>query len=165
LIAYSLGNFIFDMMWEKACTEAVILEVTFTRHGDLTHDILPVRISKNCQPTPLREQDGRQLLTRFHRLCSKIDIGTPTGQDSEDASYQKEFKPLLRRQRLKSYRYFLSHLGSYKKKYLWQQMLLTLRSRLEDIENTLASFPILSRLFGSPGPGVFESSAEPKPEP
>ena len=55
ICAYSLGNFVFDLCWDKRLTKTGILEIDFLQSG-LAARYWPVVIDKNgCLPTPTGE--------------------------------------------------------------------------------------------------------------
>ena len=68
LICYSLGNFVFDTLWEPYSTQSAIVEITLAlRDGakHITHEVVPVRINAAYQPEPL---DGAERLRFLARL-------------------------------------------------------------------------------------------------
>lgn len=64
LIAYSLGNFIFDQMWAEYTREGFILRCRLK--GDLLTqvELVPYRICDYCQPNVLEQGTGQYLLDR-----------------------------------------------------------------------------------------------------
>ena len=51
VVCYSLGNFIFDMKWNKLCTRSVIVQFELDDlHNQNQFRIFPVRINSNFQP-------------------------------------------------------------------------------------------------------------------
>lgn len=53
LAAYSLGNFVFDLCWDKRLMQTGILEIDFTQQG-ISSKYWPVTIKEEgCQPTPV----------------------------------------------------------------------------------------------------------------
>ena len=54
-IAYSLGDFVFDMPWEE---EGAILRAFFTADGLERAEVIPVKIVDGVQPRPLLDEEG-----------------------------------------------------------------------------------------------------------
>ncbi|MFQ6002018.1 MAG: CapA family protein, partial [Anaerolineae bacterium] len=54
-IAYSLGDFVFDMPWEE---EGAILRAFFTAEGLERAEVIPVEIVDGVQPRPLLDEEG-----------------------------------------------------------------------------------------------------------
>jgi len=72
LIAYSLGNFVFDKQRLSKCQETVLLKIFFK---DLTiekAEIIPVMI-KDAQPRPADKADGERILQKLKNLCSELN--------------------------------------------------------------------------------------------
>lgn len=52
ICAYSLGNFVFDLCWDKRLVKSGILELEFTKEG-VTGQVWPIEIRENgCLPSP-----------------------------------------------------------------------------------------------------------------
>lgn len=64
LIAYSLGNFVFDRQIPKGTDETVIVNLTVTRKGIDGVELIPVRIN-DCQPAVAKGQDALHILDRL----------------------------------------------------------------------------------------------------
>jgi len=72
LIAYSLGNFVYDKQRLSKCQETVLLKIFFK---DLTiekAEIIPVMI-KDAQPRPADKADGERILQKLKNLCSELN--------------------------------------------------------------------------------------------
>lgn len=54
-VAYSLGDFVFDMPWEE---EGAILRAFFTAEGLERAEVIPVEIVDGVQPRPLLDEEG-----------------------------------------------------------------------------------------------------------
>ncbi|MDI6830435.1 MAG: CapA family protein [Actinomycetota bacterium] len=65
LIAYTLGNFVFDQMWAKYTREGFFLRCRLK--GDLLTqvELVPYRICDCCQPNVLEGESGQYLLDRL----------------------------------------------------------------------------------------------------
>jgi poly-gamma-glutamate capsule biosynthesis protein CapA/YwtB (metallophosphatase superfamily) len=65
LIAYSLGNFVFDMTFMRQTQESVILELTFWGPRLVAADFVPVRIGPNFAPRVVDFADGLPILEQL----------------------------------------------------------------------------------------------------
>lgn len=64
LIAYSLGNFVFDH-FKKMTGESIILKGTFNKEGAQSLEIIPVLISSDGQPSPVVGRDAKAINDRL----------------------------------------------------------------------------------------------------
>jgi poly-gamma-glutamate capsule biosynthesis protein CapA/YwtB (metallophosphatase superfamily) len=71
LIAYSLGNFIFDR-FRGATAESIILRGEFDQEGVKSLEITPVLISMEGQPRPAVGADGAVILNRLRDLSPTL---------------------------------------------------------------------------------------------
>jgi len=65
LIAYSLGNYVFDMNFSRATQEGVILELTLWGGTVKAAELVPVRIDAAFAPRVLSAAAGRSILQRI----------------------------------------------------------------------------------------------------
>lgn len=72
LIAYSLGDFVFDITDPPDAANTLLLRVVLTRQGIKTVDILPVYIVDYLRPVVLEDARGDGLLQRIYGL-SKLE--------------------------------------------------------------------------------------------
>jgi poly-gamma-glutamate synthesis protein (capsule biosynthesis protein) len=71
LICYSLGNFVFDTLWERFSTHSAIVEITLElRDGGkhIAHEVIPVRINAQYQPEPLTGAGRDRFLARLEDI-------------------------------------------------------------------------------------------------
>ncbi len=80
LIAYSLGNFVFDM-WGPDTGESLILRVGLNRAGVTSWETVPVRINRGAQPEILDGREAEQALVRLREWSAAIP--SPAGEDLE----------------------------------------------------------------------------------
>lgn len=110
VIAYSLGNFVFDM-WQDRLRKSMILECTIRKDAEIEFDIIPVFINRNHQPEILTGPRGEQLRNELSGLSQKIPL-------TEKEKYQEELKKNLGEFRKEVYKYYLTNLWRYKPKHL-----------------------------------------------
>jgi poly-gamma-glutamate synthesis protein (capsule biosynthesis protein) len=121
-IFYSLGNFVFDQVWNDACTQSMVVELTRkNRHFDLV-TVSPLRIGSDYRPVIVTE-DRFEL--KLNQLCSAIER---TIEDN-GREYLTEFRRLERRNRRRSWMYLLRRLHRYDRRILWQIVMDTLTRR------------------------------------
>lgn len=74
LIAYSLGNFVFDSPrgWDRRMNESIILRCTFSRNGLVAFESLPVVIDE-YRPRPGNETEAKDILTRLDMLSAELN--------------------------------------------------------------------------------------------
>lgn len=134
LIAYSLGNFIFDIGgWNRAYRESVILNVSLCPGQKPETELVPVTINSSWQPAPVYGKEKIRRLKHIDGLSSKIKLETQGTVEENALRYYQEYIGNTRKNRIGAYCYFISQFGRYKKKFVFQQLARTLYSRLEDI--------------------------------
>jgi poly-gamma-glutamate synthesis protein (capsule biosynthesis protein) len=98
LIAYSLGNFVFDMGYISKTRNSFILECSLSKNGNVQeYKIHPVYINDIFQPVPLQNSAREKALENLDYLSSLITSRNDTYSDS----YIKELagqKHLVKRQ-------------------------------------------------------------------
>ena len=121
VIAYSLGNFVFDM-WQRRLRRSMILKVTISGSA-VDYDIIPVVINRNHQPQIVRGQKGDDLGTEISNLSDGIRNGTAD-------RYYTELRKNTRRYRREVYVHYLTHLRKYNLKRLGANFLGAIGKRL-----------------------------------
>jgi poly-gamma-glutamate synthesis protein (capsule biosynthesis protein) len=73
LVAYSLGNFVFDSprYWDKRTAQSLILRCTFNRHGIVNADVVPMTIER-CQPRPATGTAAQTILRQLQELSGEL---------------------------------------------------------------------------------------------
>lgn len=130
-IAYSLGNFLFDMMWSEDYRSTMILDIVCAE-GHLEWSAVPARIGADGRVVLLAGSERQRALAELHALSLKIPDGSE--EPGAEYAYQREFDRKNNLGRLKSYLYFLANFHRYRKRYLFQQLKRTIGSRIEDIK-------------------------------
>ena len=121
IIAYSLGNFVFDMHWEKKLRNSMILEISFDKTSGLDFQVIPLYINKDYQPVPLLTNDNKILKNRKRNSLISSEL------------YHSKSKKINNLFRLRSYLYFVMNFKKYKKRFIVQQIRSTLMSRYDDL--------------------------------
>ncbi len=133
IIAYSLGNFIFDMNWSMACRESVILKLVIKDKNKISYELIPVFIDKYYRPVLLADKGSVELLKKIDNLSHLIQREVEGDFEKKALLYYTDVEKKIKQHRYLSYVYFLKFLHKYKKKFLVQQFIMTIKSRIEDL--------------------------------
>lgn len=81
LIAYSLGNFVFDAprAWDSHTAETVILHCTLNRQGLVAAQAVPMRIHQ-CQPQPANDAQAKTILGQLQELSAGLHTKVTQGR-------------------------------------------------------------------------------------
>lgn len=130
VIAYSLGNFVFDM-WQSETRNTIILKANFLQKSVANIEIIPAFINQDYQPILLSGAALEDFQKRFARLCEKIankyvQVNSDEMADDALADAENEYRILARqknlRHRLEDYAYFLLSLYKYQPWVLAQSL-------------------------------------------
>ena len=127
-IVYSLGNFVCDMVWDRALRETAILSCKISREGVHDVELLPMRINDDYQPEPMLVAEGEALLAEIEKLSR----GFGSEPAAVDASYERDADEALRSMRRRSQLFFLSRLWRYPPRALIQILGVFLGNRLQE---------------------------------
>lgn len=109
LIAYSLGNFVFDIGYIPQTRKSFILECQLARGGAVTgYNIHPVIINSQFQPVPL---DGVQKAAALKEI-ERLNEYALSASEAYSASYKSELAVTRKQARKDMKRYFLKNLLS-----------------------------------------------------
>lgn len=80
LVAYSLGNFVFDQRrYGQMTSNTVILRCTLNRRGVVRAEVVPIKIEE-CRPRPATEAEGETILTRLAMLSGELNTPMKEGR-------------------------------------------------------------------------------------
>lgn len=107
VIAYSLGNFAFDMLWDPALRTGLALRITVSANG--VTDVEPrfVTMSDDFQPVPIETNSARPWRDELAQLSGKL------AHLPSDEEYSREYAVLVSRNRRQSYAHALRHAAEY----------------------------------------------------
>jgi len=71
LILYSLGNFLFDFLWNRRARETMIANLFISDHG-IDYEILPVYISPSYQVEIMEEKPSKEYAAYVNKLSGNI---------------------------------------------------------------------------------------------
>lgn len=128
LIAYSLGNFVFDS-WQDPTRESAILQCQF-RDGALTgYSMVPVEIDRSYSVKlagPARARELSNKIARYSRLIT--ENGAPVSLEAGE--YDRLAQEAYLRYRMQCYFYFVTHLWKYPPKVIGDSFLRAFLRRL-----------------------------------
>jgi len=132
-IAYSLGNFVCDMLWDETLRETALLQCTISKNGlnDLT--VVPCRINDYFQPVPLGEPQRQELLDRIAELSEKLKTPGSGALETRLSQYDQDADVVLQDIRRKSQRFFVRNIGRYRTSILLQQIWRFVRNRVDEL--------------------------------
>jgi poly-gamma-glutamate synthesis protein (capsule biosynthesis protein) len=120
LVAYSLGNFIFDGFIDDCCW-SVVLSVEVTDGEVVGWQCLPVVKDREHRPAFIQGSDKTALMSEFARRCGLLT--TTADAEAYEQRYRTDFKTKDARARGRLYRHLCRRLPHMKAIY-WPQVLL-----------------------------------------
>ena len=124
IIAYSLGNFVFDL-WQPKLRRSMILKTTIATSGDIAAEYIPVMINRRHQPEILTGQAADEAVKYIERLTEQVTYDMATMDD-----YRKEVAANTREYRRDVNRFYLTHLHRYNPRLFFGNLVNSLRRRM-----------------------------------
>jgi len=131
-IAYSLGNFVCDMVWDDTLRTSAVLECELTPEGVRNVALTPVWINDDFQPEPLKGAAAERALAWLAEMSAAIARAPATDGAEVNAGYARRADAVLRQVRAKSHRFFLAQFWRYPKFMLLQQLATYARNRVHE---------------------------------
>lgn len=131
VIAYSLGNFIFDK-WQRNPRESVIIDCHLNHNGVIDYKLIPILINRNYQPVIVSEKQGKKILQRLKKYTyalKNIESGK-AGYVDWDQDYQEMAKRAYLKFRMQSYIYFILHIYKYQSRIVFGSLFRFVQRRL-----------------------------------
>ena len=122
VIAYSLGNFVFDM-WQQRLRRSLVLTLEITSRRDIRHQVVPIEINTAHQPVPLKGPAAAAWIAEVERR--KEAIGTVSAED-----YARELDARFREFRREVLRHYIRNLFRYPPGRLAENFLGALKKRI-----------------------------------
>jgi poly-gamma-glutamate synthesis protein (capsule biosynthesis protein) len=114
LIAYSLGNLVFDMLWEERLRRSGLLRCHLGNGKVLRSDFLPLVIDDDFSPRPASPEEGAAILARLDAGARALKtVPDEVSAPAVAATYRAEVAQELRRHRMASSRHFARNLLRY----------------------------------------------------
>lgn len=125
LIAYSLGNFVFDLL-DARSRESVVLRVEIPGSGPCRTQLRPVVIGDDALPGAMAPEAGTEFLARIDELSRRIEAG----KLKPDAELDEEMRRYYAGFSRGNYRHFFENLLTYNPLYSSQAILRAVLRRL-----------------------------------
>ena len=123
LIAYSLGNFVFDQVWNPWLRTGLVLRVRLSSRGVESFATNWIWIDDDYQPRPLEGDEYRAAAAAFEALAERPEW---VAQQDE---YARRYEELVARNRHETYRHFVRNLPKRPLTYTVQTLLRTARRK------------------------------------
>ena len=123
VIAYSLGNFIFDM-WLPNTKQSIILKIDCNNNGVNEVDALPIEINDEYQPEAITGSRKTLFMEYFKGLCKQFDA-----YNMDETDYNVELKKCFQVYRDSTRFHYLKNLYRYNIFYLIEFLLIILLRR------------------------------------
>ena len=134
VIVYSMGNFVFDMLWDDNFRISAIF-VFKIDSKKVRLNIIPIFISGNYRPVVMNEEMSRLTKQKIEDLSNQIDLTIEGDLERKTLSYYLEYEKLRRKNRYKSYVYFLKNISRVDRRFLPQIITRTLKRRFGEISD------------------------------
>lgn len=115
VIAYSLGDFVFDL-WQQRLRDSMVLRLTLREATRVDYEIKPVRINLAWQPELLEGSAAAALRARIEGLSELIDADFPA------AKYDELVKNELRKFRREVYLHYIRSARRFGLKRFWANL-------------------------------------------
>jgi poly-gamma-glutamate synthesis protein (capsule biosynthesis protein) len=139
LIFYSLGNFVFDMVWNEHAQKSMIAVINYDMESkNLNYDVIPIKINNEYQPTIIQGEESLNYKDEISRLSNSII--RPNGDmktDEYDQYYKKELKRCAAIERRLSHEFWISNIWRYPKYFIPQYIYEIILRRALSIRNRL----------------------------
>lgn len=129
LIAYSLGNFIFDL-WDKRTKNTFILKIMISQNKIVTYSIIPAFINSNFQVIEAVDLVKYNIFSIINN-CNNMIIDKDKRLSHNQ--YTKEVIKLEKQFRYSSYFYFLKNIYKYKFIFIYQMIMRTIVSKFNNL--------------------------------
>lgn len=125
LIAYSLGNFVFDMDIEIA-NKAFALEIDINSFGVIEYNIIPIHIGSDYCPSLLNNADRDKFIARIEKLTADIINGVSLPAEIMKTNQQSVSRNIYKH----NYRSFFKNLFATNMYYNFQIIIRALIRRI-----------------------------------
>lgn len=139
IIAYSLGNFVFDM-WQRKTRESLLFRAILSKHGVVNFDIIPILINKFYQPVPLENTDRHEAIRKINILkdniitkYNNIKLWPASKIEKHELEYQEKASRETLLHRIGNYLFFIVNFYKYKPVIIYKSLLRSFSRRLNEI--------------------------------
>jgi len=127
LIAYSLGNFIFDLNYLGELRSSVILECQFSKSGIVSYKQHPVYIEKHYNPIMLKGNEETKALQKLERLSLILKKAAEGNMQEYENKVAKRRRSVKRRMIF----YFIRNIYRYEWQYTWSNIIKYFKKKLK----------------------------------
>lgn len=113
LVAYSLGNFVFDLNCVEETRSTVILECTLSKEGVVGYKLVPMHINDQYVPHLLQGEKGEPLLARLSKLSTELKGDKSADYEEKEQEYKRCVEVIRKRASRRMMRYFISNIYRY----------------------------------------------------
>jgi poly-gamma-glutamate synthesis protein (capsule biosynthesis protein) len=117
LIAYSLGNFVFDLL-DEASRKSTVLKVALGGDGSTEYELLPVLVGEDCLPERLSPELMEAMLADFEALSTTLLAERLTAAAELEVTAKAYYQEFSRR----NYRHFFGNILRYNPLYSSQSV-------------------------------------------
>ena len=133
-VAYSLGNFVCDMLWDDSLRATGIFLCELSKGGVSNVRVLPCYINDEFQPFVLGAVKAKDAQERLDVLSREIEAEDLSEFDTKHSAYTIDADLALKMIRKKSHKFFLRRAFRYSPSILIQQIFRFLRNRLRELK-------------------------------
>ena len=128
VIAYSLGNFVFDF-WQNRMRKTIILQCELSRNGIKSCEYTAAYIKRNYCPEIMNEKQSYDMSIMMKKLSNKIMI-TDAGSYCSQIKYDLNVKAALMFNKFENRLYFMRNILRYKKWVVSQSLKGFVKARI-----------------------------------
>jgi poly-gamma-glutamate synthesis protein (capsule biosynthesis protein) len=132
VIAYSLGNFVCDMAWDRRLRETVVFSCTLGRDGVQDFGVLPVYVNDAYQPQPMTGPEAEELARHLESLSETLTKEDLSDLEEKSRDYGVRADQFQREYRALAHRYFLRNVTRCPPAVIVQQFLVYLTNRFSE---------------------------------
>lgn len=130
LIVYSMGNFLFDMLWHPSLRQTALFSFKLEKNRPIQWDITPFEISKDYKLIKLHGDEKNNLIENYKTICTNSLQFFMGDRERRSYEYYLTFEKLRKKNRLKSYYYFLKNIFNIKAGMIRQILSRSIRDKL-----------------------------------
>jgi len=123
IIAYSLGNFVFDM-WQNRLRKSIILRIGIGDDLALSYDVVPIFINNEYQPQEYTQFDDNPIVNMYDNSTRRIK------SDIEHRDYKSDLLLAYRRYRREVYWHYFTNMLNYNLMHLLKNALNAIQRRI-----------------------------------
>jgi poly-gamma-glutamate synthesis protein (capsule biosynthesis protein) len=132
IIFYSLGNFVFDMLWDKKFKQSMIIKLFFDKSKSIHFEMVPIVINLSCQPEIADIKESLKLKELFKNLSDEIHKEITGDAEYNSYKYYTAYEILRKENRYRSYIYFFKNIYRSNLLIIYQILTRTILRRIKD---------------------------------